>query len=239
MYMSTENNTFIANNLKLLRGSMSQQEFAAKLGLKSYQNYQRYEAGKVPNIRTLQRIAGILDIPIDVLVNKEITDVKINKTDSPPSPNGGPIISIPKLRRGEKIVIGGITWQAVPVISWASAGAARSFTDMEGQIDELIVVPTKDSNSFALIIEGDSMEPNYPAGGIVTVEPNQYPRKNKLVVARLREFDGVLFKHCDATGDDGRNVVLRSYNPVYPIVEKPRKEFEYIYPVISVTSITR
>ena len=146
------------------------------------------------------------------------------------------IIQIPKqLKRGEKVVIDGITYQGVPIISWASAGAAKSFYDVEGLIDIVKVCPTKDPNAFGIIVEGESMEPLCRAGYIAIVEPNSPPRKDDLVVARLLEDGGVLFKQIKRTGEDGGLVQLLSINPNYPCIERPRADFRFIYPVVEIS----
>ena len=65
---------------------------------------------------------------------------------------------------------------AVPVVSWASAGKAADYPDLCNQIEELVETDCKDPNSFALILEGDSMEPTFLAGDIVIFAPNSEAR---------------------------------------------------------------
>src|SRR5688572_10753414 len=51
-----------------------------------------------------------------------------------------------------------------PVVSWAAAGVARAYEDLANQIEETVETECKDPNTFAIIIEGDSMENKFYAG---------------------------------------------------------------------------
>jgi SOS-response transcriptional repressor LexA len=123
-------------------------------------------------------------------------------------------------------------FQMIPVISWARAGQASSFHDLENQIDEKMESGVLDPNAFALIIEGDSMEPEFRAGDRVVFSPNNEPRNGDFVVARLAEDGGVMFKVFHQTGPNGQIIQLKSLNPNYQTIEYKREEFRFIYPAI-------
>lgn len=53
--------------LRKLRGAESKKAFAHRLGV-SPQNYQWYEAGRVPNVERLKSIAGVLGVSVDFLL---------------------------------------------------------------------------------------------------------------------------------------------------------------------------
>jgi SOS-response transcriptional repressor LexA len=117
----------------------------------------------------------------------------------------------------------------VPVVSWATAGAARAYEDLANQIEEVVESDCKDSNAFAIIIEGDSMETKFYAGDRVVFAPNYEPRNGDAVVAKLN--DGrVFFKYYYRTGHEGSRVKLASENPNYDPLEFDRSEFVFIYP---------
>jgi SOS-response transcriptional repressor LexA len=124
-----------------------------------------------------------------------------------------------------------------PLISWASAGNARAFEDQEGASDWL---PTlcKDSNCYALQIEGNSMEPNYKQRDIIFVAPHGEPIQGGLVVAKTVD-DEVFFKLYRWSGHKNEPVVLTSINPEYEPIFKKRKEFQFIQPVHSILRIDR
>lgn len=117
----------------------------------------------------------------------------------------------------------------IPVVSWASAGLAKDYEDLRNHIDELVETDCKDSNAFAVIIEGDSMETKFYAGDRVILAPLSEPRNGDPVVARLA--DGrVLFKYYSRTGPEGSLVRLTSENPNYAPIEIPKGEVQFAYP---------
>jgi transcriptional regulator with XRE-family HTH domain len=62
---------FFSGRLRQLRGSKSQEDFARELGLKSQQTYRNYEAGRVPKVAVLQRIAQHCGVTVEWLVGPE------------------------------------------------------------------------------------------------------------------------------------------------------------------------
>ncbi|MBG85996.1 MAG: hypothetical protein CMO80_03725 [Verrucomicrobiales bacterium] len=60
--MSSTKNEIFGQNLKMLRAGRSQKQMATLLGFRSYQSYQRYEAGNVPSQKRLNAIAGKLNV---------------------------------------------------------------------------------------------------------------------------------------------------------------------------------
>jgi len=130
--------------------------------------------------------------------------------------NASPLIAEPPARRA-------------PVVSWAAAGQARAYEDLANQIEELVETDCKDPNSFAIIIEGDSMENKFYAGDRVVFAPNSEPRNGDVVVAKIT--DGrVFFKYYYRTGPEGARVKLSSENANYAPMEFERSEIVFIYP---------
>lgn len=131
-------------------------------------------------------------------------------------PNAAPIIAEPPARR-------------VPVVSWAAAGQARAYEDLANQIEEMVETDSRDPNSFAIILEGDSMENKFYAGDRVVFSPNLEPRNGDAVVAKLT--DGrVMFKYFYRTGPEGSRIRLESQNENYGPLEFERSDFTFIYP---------
>jgi phage repressor protein C with HTH and peptisase S24 domain len=125
----------------------------------------------------------------------------------------------------------------VPVVAWAIASAyldhyGGNFSDLANQIDETVDTDSKDPNAYALIIEGDSMEPRFCAGDRIITAPNYEPRNGDFVVARLRETGQVLFKRFRRIGPEGKMIRLESLNPAYGPVEYPESAFRLIHPVV-------
>ena len=121
----------------------------------------------------------------------------------------------------------------VPIVAWAHAGTLKAYSDLDESWHEYTATTCRDENSFAVIIEGDSMEPKYSTGDIAITMPNVEPRNGCLVVCKLKN-EGVFFKLFHQSSD-GKNFRLSSYNTVYPVMECRRDEFVWIYPVYQVT----
>lgn len=120
--------------------------------------------------------------------------------------------------------------RSIPVLSWARAGLAASYEEIPKDWQETIHTDCPDENAFGLIIEGDSMAPNYQPGDIIVVMPSQQPRTNGLVAARMQNQE-VVFKMF-AVLQGGRTYRLTSYNhQVYQPRDLRQDEITWIYPV--------
>lgn len=129
--------------------------------------------------------------------------------------------------------------RAVPVVSWASAGSCHNYHDLCEFLDETVSTDAQDPNAFALIVEGDSMEPVYRTGDRLVITPNIAVINGDVVIARHEKHGNVWFKLYHQTGPRGDIVRLTSYNPAYPPLEHRYDEFRFIYPVYSMTRRTR
>lgn len=123
--------------------------------------------------------------------------------------------------------------QRIPVVSWAAAGRTGNFQDLANQMEEWLYSDCKDPNAYALILEGDSMEPEFKAGDRVVVMPNDLPRNGDVVAARLADTEDVLFKLYHTFGKDNEMIRLTSYNLAYPPLEYHRSKFRFIHPMHS------
>ena len=138
----------------------------------------------------------------------------------------------PKAAFSPRVTFPRIVWRQVPIVAWARAGAAHDYADLANQIEETVETDNRDPNAFALIIEGESMEPDFRAGDLVIVSPNSEPRNGDFVVARQKEGHGVSFKRFRRTGREGQNITLESLNPIYKTIEYPAAAFRFIYPAV-------
>ena len=121
----------------------------------------------------------------------------------------------------------------VPIVAWAQAGNLVAYTDLPASWHEFTATTCRSEDSFAVTIEGDSMEPKYSSGDIAILMPDVEPRNGCLVVCKLKN-EGVFFKLFHQSSD-GKLFRLSSYNPVYPVMECRKDEFLWIYPVYQVT----
>lgn len=196
---------------KLRKGlRLTQAELAALLGIHRTYLVLIEKGKKIPSPR-LER--SILDF-MDKADRESLSPQSLWKQVS--NANAAPLVAESPARRA-------------PVVSWAAAGVARAYEDLANQIEETVETDCKDPNTFAIIIEGDSMEHKFHAGDRVVFAPNSEPRNGDAVVAKLN--DGrVFFKYFYRTGPEGGRVKLVSENENYGPMEYDRSEFTFIYP---------
>jgi SOS-response transcriptional repressor LexA len=106
----------------------------------------------------------------------------------------------------------------VPLISYVAAGNWNDAVDnlSPGDAEQWVdtTVPVK-RHTYALRVEGDSMEPRFPNGAILIVEPEAEPKNGSFVIVRQNGTDAT-FKQLIA---DGGQWYLKPVNPRYPIMQ--------------------
>jgi SOS-response transcriptional repressor LexA len=118
----------------------------------------------------------------------------------------------------------------VPVVSWVTAGSWKDIADAfePGDADEWIDSDVKGRNVFALRVTGDSMEPEFKHGEIITVNPHLEAMPNDYIVIKDRE-EQATFKQLKKYGT---RLVLHPLNPNYHDQEVKRGEFKIIGKVV-------
>lgn len=104
----------------------------------------------------------------------------------------------------------------VPLISWVQAGAWSHVIDLlqPGEAFEWIdTTVTVQAHTFALRVTGDSMEPDFPAGMILVVEPEMDAHPGDFVIVKNGD-DEATFKQLVR---DGADLYLKPLNQRYPI----------------------
>jgi SOS-response transcriptional repressor LexA len=85
----------------------------------------------------------------------------------------------------------------VPLVSWVQAGAFAESIDtfQPGDAEVWLICPRKcGPNTFALQVDGNSMEPVYQDGEFIFVDPEVEPTNGTDVVVRLEDTNEVTFK---------------------------------------------
>lgn len=105
----------------------------------------------------------------------------------------------------------------VPLISWVQAGQWQEVIDNlhPGQGERIETVYRVRERSYALRVRGDSMEPKFPDGAILIVEPDENPQPGQFIIVR-QNGDEAVFKQLIQDGD---KLYLKPLNPRYPILE--------------------
>jgi len=105
----------------------------------------------------------------------------------------------------------------VPIVSYVVAGEFTDISDAYATGDGLDFVSTSltlGPNTFALIIEGESMLPEFRPGDRIIVDPSATPRPGDFVVARLDAEDRATFKKFRARGADTDGVDIIDLVPL-------------------------
>ena len=168
---------------------LSQQQVADQLGI-AKPNISRYENGvQLPDLEKLEPLSEILGVaPSEFLTYVERGNV-----------SDGPDIQ-----------------GTVPLLSWVQAGGWRQIVDNNHLETERVPTTYKPKKyTFALRVQGDSMEPKFPDGCLIIVEPEENITNGAYVVVS-RSNEEATFKQLI---NDGGKVFLKPINPRYPILE--------------------
>jgi SOS-response transcriptional repressor LexA len=104
----------------------------------------------------------------------------------------------------------------VPLISWVQAGEFNYVNDQfpPGHTEEFVDTTVNvGRHTFALRVKGDSMEPNFPEGAILIIEPDMDFQPGDYVIAKNGDNEAT-FKQLVK---DGADWYLKPLNPRYPI----------------------
>ena len=106
----------------------------------------------------------------------------------------------------------------VPLISWVQAGCWNYVQDNLHVGDGEIIQTTYRArrHTYALRVKGDSMEPKFPDGCTIIVEPEETPIHGSFVVVRQNGDTEATFKQLVI---DGGKSFLKPINARYPIME--------------------
>jgi SOS-response transcriptional repressor LexA len=106
--------------------------------------------------------------------------------------------------------------QRVPLVSRVPGGPDRDATDpyAVGNAEQWLT-PTEPlgANSFALRVIGQSMEPDFPDGCVIFIDPSVQWKSGDFVVVRFPETDEATFKKIVT---DGGAILLVPLNTQYP-----------------------
>ena len=118
----------------------------------------------------------------------------------------------------------------IPVISWVTAGRWHEVSDAyePGDAQQWIDSDIKGDNIFALHVTGDSMEPEFFDGEIITINPHVEALPGDFVVVRNPTGEAT-FKQLKKYGD---NWVLHPLNPRYEDQILERGDFTIIGKVV-------
>lgn len=105
---------------------------------------------------------------------------------------------------------------SVPLISWVQAGNWSECMDLltVGDGERITTTYKARKHTYALKVQGDSMQPLFPNGCIIIVEPDEEPVSGRYVI--VRQGGDVTFKQLM---QDGSKQYLKPLNTNYPIMQ--------------------
>lgn len=105
---------------------------------------------------------------------------------------------------------------SVPLISWVQAGQWQDVIDNlhPGEGERIHTTYRVRKHTYALRVRGDSMEPKFPDGAILIIEPEENPEPGSYVIIRQNGGEAT-FKQLV---QDGTDRYLKPLNPRYPIM---------------------
>lgn len=179
---------------KRIELGLTQTEAAELAGIRQ-QSWQSIEDGKTLKPRNIIGIARALRCDADWLMN------------------GGTFKSMAEVNS-----------RRVPLISYVQAGALAerpSIEALDGDFEYILTDSELSEFSFALRIEGDSMEPDFKDGDVIIVDPELEPMPGEFVVAK----------------NGGNQATFKKYRPTYTDMTGTQ-HFELVplnndYPVIN------
>ncbi len=128
---------------------------------------------------------------------------------------------------------GGRTFQNIPLIGFAQAGAEGFFDDAGyptgGSWEEVNFPEVADPHAYALEISGDSMEPVYRDGDVVIISPQLAPRRGDRVVVKTRQGEVMAKMMRRRTA---QRLELKSLNPEHPDRVLAAEEVDWIARIV-------
>lgn len=176
---------------------LSQKQLGDRLGVSEKAISQWENDATIPRTRRLQEIGRILEI--------DWTELTSNSSD-----------------HTIELTVANSDLHFVPLIDFIRAGAWGEVVDPypQGGYDEMLWTEKEVSSSaFGLIIEGDSMSPQFQAGDKIIVDPSVQPKPGDYVVAKLAAREEATFKKYRPRGfsDDGTEIIeLAPLNSDWP-----------------------
>ena len=112
----------------------------------------------------------------------------------------------------------------IPIISWVQAGGFMEIVDAgAGSVDDYVETTIQYStNTFALIVHGNSMLPEFQPGDRIIVDPSTEARNGSFVVVRMNGDDAATFKQIEF---DGGRTLLRPLNHQYQTIDVTGRDF--------------
>lgn len=132
----------------------------------------------------------------------------------------------------EQIAMPAGVFAGIPVVGSVRGGPDGYYAELEhsvGQGEGFIRYPTRDPNTYALRVKGDSMRPRIRPGEFIVVSPNSQPIVGDEAVIKTR--DGRVMVKLYQAPRNGQ-IELHSINHDHKPITLETREIEYIHHVL-------
>ena len=203
----------IGQNIKRLReeNGWSQVVIAKKLEV-SQSSFSQWENDEYrPKFEQLRKLSNVFN-------------VKISEIDESIALNGDAILSSPS------------DFRAVPLLTTAQAkelDISRPFGGIDIEDGDMVFFAKPKEGDFAVIVNGHSMEPWYPAGTRVLVGYKEIPKHGDRVVVNVPYQKELLFKVYLDLGSKFALFSINALEGIEPIVidKMDRDAYYWVYPI--------
>lgn len=211
----------IGSRIKHLREkrNMTQTELSEMLGMKTYTTVSKWESDdNFPKGRDLKKLAEIFNVSSDYLlgiylqVDKTIDNI-YNQLEKPRQKKVYNFAEYQLKEQNNKVV---------PLVG-ATAANQQVLAYADPEYDTTVNTNVPDCADCALVIHGNSMEPEYMDGSIVFYKRQNTVENGELAIVDI-DGDGVTFKKV-IFDYDNQQVILRSLNSDYD--DRVLKDEEY------------
>ncbi len=205
--------------LRARKGKMSQRELSEMLEMKTYTTVSKWESDdNFPKGRDLKKLAEIFNVSSDYLLgldfytDKDI-DVIYRQLEKPRQKK---VYSFAKRQLHEQ------ENKVVPLVG-ATAANPQVLAYADPVYDTTVNTNVPECADCALVVHGNSMEPEYMDGSIVFYKRQNTVENGELAIVDI-DGDGVTFKKV-IFDYDNQQVILRSLNAAYD--DRVLKDEEY------------
>lgn len=158
----------------------------------------------------LSKIADALHVPVSTLFSD----------DEPTHQHQNMVLAQPDTHR-------------VPVISYVQAGVWTETSELREYDGNIIFITTDlvlGERAFAIVIRGNSMEPEFVEGDLILIDPDEPLRPGDFVVAKNGEEEATFKKYRPrGVGEDGKEIFeLAPLNDDYPTMRSDRQHIQII-----------
>src|SRR3990167_1065639 len=187
------NKSLVSNILRALmfKKNVNTSQLARELKLPQ-QTLQRIVSGASPNPhgKTLKPIADFFDLSLEQL--KGESPLPDSVTDM-----GLPTRAKPKVKE-------------VPIVDWNEVEIYLKNSALYSANEYTFVDPTLSQTTFAITLPDSSMEPYFPKGSLLILDPQKTVRDRCFVLAKITDSQPLLFRQLLI---DGEHQYLKALNP--------------------------